>query len=231
MRAPAVSTPRLQVVSSRMKLSEILPDRKPLTAAAWTAAPLTAASSRLVVLRSLSSWWSKKDERLVRTWGMRVEPPTKRISCTRSLGQSASRSARSTQRTQRAKRSWLTVSNWARVSVSCKPVPSAKRSSTSTRVSAASESSRFARSQAAVTRRRALPLRCVCWNFWAKYSTTRRVKASPPTRVSEAVARISTMPSSTSSNDTSNAPPPKSKTSKRVGSSSPRCFCSSSRRA
>mmetsp|Transcript_41516 Transcript_41516/g.124072 ORF Transcript_41516/g.124072 Transcript_41516/m.124072 type:complete len:227 (+) Transcript_41516:1-681(+) len=105
---PSVSRPRDSGVTSSSTMS----DTSPASTPACTAAPSATTSSGLTdTLGSLPVIFLT----ISRTAGMRVEPPTMMTSSMSLSVSFASRSADSTGTLQRSSRSWLMVSNLARV--------------------------------------------------------------------------------------------------------------------
>ncbi len=212
---PRVSTPRESGVTSSSSTSET----SPLMTAAWMAAPTATTSSGLTVMFGSLPAVSRRTRAC--TAGMRVAPPT-RITSSRSRSESfASDIACRSGPMHRSSRSAVTCSNCERVTVVSRcfgPPASAVTNGRFTCVCVTEESSIFAFSPASNSRcsacgslRRSMPLLFV--NSSASRSTRRRSQSLPPRWVSPAVARTSTMPSPTSRIDTSNVPPPRSKTS------------------
>mmetsp|Transcript_10216 Transcript_10216/g.34732 ORF Transcript_10216/g.34732 Transcript_10216/m.34732 type:complete len:209 (+) Transcript_10216:1159-1785(+) len=158
----------------------------------------------------------KKSRRMAWILGIRVEPPTSTTSSTSAFFRSASSRARLTGSRQRLKRSMHSSSKRARVKVSERSMPSAMLS-TSMRTECAEESTRLARS----TSWRSLdttwrsPLRslpCLALITRSTCFTNCVSKSSPPRCVSPAVETTSSTPVSMFRMDTSNVPPPRSKT-------------------
>mmetsp|Transcript_122380 Transcript_122380/g.182880 ORF Transcript_122380/g.182880 Transcript_122380/m.182880 type:complete len:207 (-) Transcript_122380:1024-1644(-) len=77
---PDVSIPRDSGVISRRIISSVRFDSFPLRIKPWTAAPYATASSGFTLLHS--SFPLKKSCNSACTFGIRVDPPTKTISCT-----------------------------------------------------------------------------------------------------------------------------------------------------
>mmetsp|Transcript_12715 Transcript_12715/g.40713 ORF Transcript_12715/g.40713 Transcript_12715/m.40713 type:complete len:266 (+) Transcript_12715:70-867(+) len=213
--SPAVSRPSESGVTSSSSRSFVSSPPSPERMPPWTAAPKATASSGLMPL--LGSLPLKKSLSSCRTFGMRVEPPTRTISSTSRLLTLASVSTRCTGARVALKRSAHSSSNLARVTVSEKSRPAAS-DSTSKRAEVSDDSARFVRSAS----RRSLALAegevtvapgCFLACRPSRYSTSRLSRSSPPRCVSPAVARTSKTPASMERSDTSNVPPPKSNTS------------------
>mmetsp|Transcript_22412 Transcript_22412/g.38168 ORF Transcript_22412/g.38168 Transcript_22412/m.38168 type:complete len:219 (-) Transcript_22412:1047-1703(-) len=189
--------------------------RTPLSTAPCTAAPYATASSGLTDLHSCfppkyscnRSW----------TFGMRVEPPTSTTWSTFSLPTFASSNTRFTDARQRSNSVAFNFSKVARLMLELYSSPEIV---TSMSAVTAEDSKRLARSHALRSCRqarglslmRSLPEFCFL-NTLIMWSCIAASKSSPPKCVSPAVASTLNTPSSICSNDTSNVPPPKSKTS------------------
>mmetsp|Transcript_25190 Transcript_25190/g.64866 ORF Transcript_25190/g.64866 Transcript_25190/m.64866 type:complete len:279 (+) Transcript_25190:142-978(+) len=213
MTPPSVSRPMLRGVTSRSTMSLTSPASTP----ACTAAPRATTSSGLTVaLGALPVMLLTTST----TAGIRVEPPTRMISLRSFRVRSASFSAFWTGTLQRSRRSEHICSNCVRVivvSMCLGPVSVAVIKGRDKLVCVADDSSILAFSAASVRR-------CSAWrsfsrsmpssflNWFARKSTMRLSKSSPPRWVSPLVDRTSNTPSPTSRMDTSNVPPPRSKT-------------------
>mmetsp|Transcript_56864 Transcript_56864/g.160480 ORF Transcript_56864/g.160480 Transcript_56864/m.160480 type:complete len:449 (+) Transcript_56864:131-1477(+) len=210
---PRVSTPSDRGVTSSSTMSFTSPASTP----ACTAAPIATTSSGFTL------WFgSLPMSSLARDWmaGIRVDPPTRTISLMLLGCSFASFRACSTGALQRAMSFWAICSNFALDSVASMcfgPVASAAMNGSDIFASCTPESSTFAFSAASVSRcraclsfRRSMP--SACWKSLASQSTISLSKSSPPRWVSPFVDNTSHTPSPTSRTETSNVPPPRSKT-------------------
>mmetsp|Transcript_35579 Transcript_35579/g.70042 ORF Transcript_35579/g.70042 Transcript_35579/m.70042 type:complete len:201 (-) Transcript_35579:557-1159(-) len=150
------------------------------------------------------------------TLGMRVEPPTSTIWCTSFLDMCASRRTWVTGPRVFLKRSRLSSSNLARLTTREKSVPAESASQSivadicTDRVRLAASHCRRSRWIARLSLAMSIPvLRRNCCMQW---SMRRWSKSSPPRWVSPEVDRTSKTPPSMVRRDTSNVPPPRSKT-------------------
>ncbi len=211
---PCVSTPRLSGVASRTRMSFT----SPLAIPPWMAAPMATTSSGLTLRfgslplnRSLTIFW---------TIGTRVLPPTRTTSSTFSGGSLASLRASSRGFLHFSTSGPISCSNLVRVTVICRclgPDWSAVMNGRLTVVSIAPLSSILAFSAASLSRWRAIgSLRRSIPSVRLKSSARKLIrtwsKSSPPRWVSPLMERTSKTPSPTSRTDTSNVPPPRSKT-------------------
>mmetsp|Transcript_12232 Transcript_12232/g.27785 ORF Transcript_12232/g.27785 Transcript_12232/m.27785 type:complete len:383 (-) Transcript_12232:588-1736(-) len=206
---PSVSSPRLSGVTSRSTMSLTSPARTP----PCTAAPSATTSSGFTV-----TFGSRPVSERTRacTAGMRVDPPTSTISSMSFLSNVASSIAFLTGVIVFLNRSLFSSSKRARVSGSDRSTPST-RFSISTRTWCCVDRARFARSH---SRRSFCSARLsvdTSFEYFLlmslrKYSITRWSKSSPPRWVSPFVDTTSKTPLSIVSTDTSNVPPPRSKT-------------------
>ncbi|MNS91095.1 hypothetical protein D3C72_1251710 [compost metagenome] len=154
------------------------------------------------------------------TAGIRVIPPTSTISSTSLALRPASLSAFSTGSARRSTRSATNSSSFERVNLYSKcfgPSASAVRNGRFISISDVLESSFFAfsasslrRCIAALSLFRSIP--SVCLKTSRKWFTIRLSKSSPPRCVSPLVDFTSNTPSPSSRIETSNVPPPRSKT-------------------
>ena len=113
MTPPAVSIPSERGETSSKSKSCVFSEVSPERMAAWTAAPYATASSGLIDL--LGSLPLKKSDTSLTMRGIRVEPPTRTISCTLPLSIFESRRTFSTGSRVLRKRSWHSSSKRARV--------------------------------------------------------------------------------------------------------------------
>mmetsp|Transcript_47980 Transcript_47980/g.120077 ORF Transcript_47980/g.120077 Transcript_47980/m.120077 type:complete len:220 (-) Transcript_47980:778-1437(-) len=209
MTPPTVSIPKVRGVTSSSSSSwPPSPDRIP----AWTAAPYATASSGLMPL--LGSLPLKKS--LINCWifGIRVEPPTNTISSICVFLKPASSRTFLTGLRVFWKRSLLSSSNLALVSVSEKSTPST-RLSISIRAWCVELRARlpFSTSRRSFCRALLSLLMSLSYFFLMtlmKWSITRWSKSSPPKWVSPLVATTSKTPLSMVRSETSNVPPPRS---------------------
>mmetsp|Transcript_13496 Transcript_13496/g.31951 ORF Transcript_13496/g.31951 Transcript_13496/m.31951 type:complete len:267 (+) Transcript_13496:594-1394(+) len=214
MTSPSVAIPRVSGVTSRSRMSLVSSPPSPERMPPWTAAPYATASSGLTPLLGVLPL--KKSRRSDWILGIRVEPPTSTSSFTCFFSRPESRSTFSTGSIVLRKRSMLSSSNLARLSVSERSV-SAKKDSISMRWVVVVERARLARS----TSRRSfctarLSLEASLPVFFLKrprmWSIVRRSKSSPPRWVSPEVATTSNTPLEMVKSDTSKVPPPRSNT-------------------
>ena len=210
---PKVSTPNDNGVTSNNKISLISPARIP----AWIAAPIATTSS------GFTDWFGffpVNDSTKFWIAGIRVEPPTNTTSLISDFSNLASAKDFSTGIRQRWIKSWHKFSNFSRVksvSICLGPVLSAVINGKWIVVFSTVDNSIFAFSAASVNR-------CKAWissvklipsfslKSFTNQSTNTLSKSSPPKLVSPAVDNTSKIPSPTSKIETSNVPPPKSKT-------------------
>ena len=210
---PRVSTPSDNGVTSNNRISLISPAKIP----AWIAAPIATTSSGLTV------WFGflpVKDSTNAWIAGIRVDPPTNTTSFMSDLSKRASFSAFSTGiRHLEIKFSpnFSKVSLVNSVSICFGPVASAVINGKEIFVFSTVDNSIFAFSAASVKRCKAWisfdkSIPSFCLNWLINQLTKTLSKSSPPKFVSPAVERTSKIPSPTSKIETSNVPPPKSKT-------------------
>mmetsp|Transcript_21737 Transcript_21737/g.52311 ORF Transcript_21737/g.52311 Transcript_21737/m.52311 type:complete len:364 (-) Transcript_21737:715-1806(-) len=222
---PTVSIPSVSGVTSRSRRSAVSLPPSPERMPPCTAAPYATASSGLI--DEHSSLPPKKSDSSARILGMRVDPPTSTTWSIWPLSRPESVSTFLTGEMVDLKRSMQSSSNLARVRVSDRSLPPWK-SSISMRFWWDVESTRLARS----TSRRSFWMAFLSLeastpvfflNTASMWSITRLSKSSPPRCVSPDVAITSNTPLSMVRRDTSNVPPPRSKT--RIYCS-PDCFWS-----
>mmetsp|Transcript_254 Transcript_254/g.628 ORF Transcript_254/g.628 Transcript_254/m.628 type:complete len:364 (-) Transcript_254:17-1108(-) len=210
---PTVSIPSVSGLTSRSTMSPV--SSSPPSTPPWTAAPYATASSGLIPREG--SLPLKNSLTSCCTLGIRVEPPTSTISSTSFFFVSPSSRTRCTGLRVPRKRSMLSSSKRARVSVSEKSSPS-KKDSISIRVWCCDDSVRlaFSTSRRSFWTARLSPLMFLPFFFLyslVKYSITRWSKSSPPRWVSPLVESTSKTPWSIVRSDTSKVPPPRSNTS------------------
>mmetsp|Transcript_12820 Transcript_12820/g.31178 ORF Transcript_12820/g.31178 Transcript_12820/m.31178 type:complete len:309 (-) Transcript_12820:639-1565(-) len=221
MMSPVVWIPSVKGVTSRRTMSlkasppAINAKSCPVRIPACTVAPKATASSGLTAFEG--SFPLKKSLSSCRTLGIRVDPPTRMISWTSFLAMPASRSTFWTGVRVFLNRSRFSSSNFARDSRSERSLPFLMPS-TSTVTCAWLDKVRLAFSHS--RRRRATAdlsffsslMPVLASNCLAMCATRRLSKSSPPRWVSPLVASTSNTPLFTVSSDTSNVPPPRSKT-------------------
>ncbi|OPZ47562.1 MAG: hypothetical protein BWY91_03324 [bacterium ADurb.BinA028] len=224
-RPPSVSMPRDSGVTSMSRTSL----RSPLRTPACRLAPMATTSSGLTPLlgsRPVSSLTSAV------TAGMRVEPPTRTTWSMSASLMPASLMTLANGALQRSSRSLVSCSNWARLIVSSRwigPFSLIERYCRLIVAEVELDSSFLACS--AASRRRCMAILSLdrstpvlFFTVESRWVTMRSSQSSPPRRLSPLVALtwIVLKPSSgslpTSRRDTSNVPPPRSKT--RMSSSS-----------
>mmetsp|Transcript_51950 Transcript_51950/g.123675 ORF Transcript_51950/g.123675 Transcript_51950/m.123675 type:complete len:200 (+) Transcript_51950:648-1247(+) len=156
MTPPAVSNPKDKGVTSTKTISlrGESGDLSPPITAACTAAPYATASSGLIDLQGSLPKYSSI---IFCTFGIRVEPPMRTTSSTLALDTLASASTLSTDSMDRLKRSELSSSNLARVTLHEKSAPS-RRLSTSIIACVAEDKVLLAESHSAWSRFSALLL-------------------------------------------------------------------------
>mmetsp|Transcript_12981 Transcript_12981/g.23786 ORF Transcript_12981/g.23786 Transcript_12981/m.23786 type:complete len:401 (+) Transcript_12981:247-1449(+) len=210
---PRVSMPRDKGVTSRRRMSLTSPFRTP----PWMAAPMATTSSGLT---PLLGFLPKNFSTVSWTLGILLMPPTRMISCISDLDMSASLRQFLQGSMVRVIRGSTRDSNWARVILlfmCLGPVASAVMKGRLTSVWARPSSSLLAFSAASRKRcmARLSPPRSIPWSDlkslrrWARRTSS---KSSPPSMVSPLVDLTSKTPPEISRMETSNVPPPKSKT-------------------
>ena len=214
MTPPLVSMPRLSGVTSSSRTSLTSPLSTPACRAAPTATTSSGLTPLLGSLPAVSSFTSSA------TAGMRVEPPTRTTWSISSSAMPASLMTAWNGALVRSSRSAVIFSNCARVRVSSRcsgPSALAVMYGRLIDVCIELDSSIFAFS--AASRRRCMAILsldrstpCAFLNCVTSQSTTLLSQSSPPRWLSPLVALTSTTPSPISSRDTSNVPPPRSKT-------------------
>ncbi len=211
MTPPIVSIPKESGVTSSKTTSFTSPCKTP----PWTAAPMATASSGLTERlpsfpkSSLTTSW---------TFGMRLEPPTKRTSSILSAVMPASAKALRQGSFVASNKSSVICSNWARVRFFCKclgPVASAVMNGRLMAVDVWAESWILAFSAASRRRckaigsfERSIPVSFL--NSSTSQSIIRRSQSSPPRWVFPFVDFTSKTPSANSKIEMSKVPPPKS---------------------
>ena len=210
---PFVSMPSESGVTSSRRMSLT----SPLSTPAWMAAPTATTSSGLTPL-----WGSlpTRDFTFSCTAGMRVMPPTRTTWSILSGVSPASASACLVGPTVRSSRSCVSSFSFARVSWRSRcfgPSGVAVMNGRLICVEVVDESSIFAFSAASYRRWSAIlswlrSMPCSRLNSATIQSTTALSKLSPPRWLSPFVAFTSKTPSPSSSTETSNVPPPRSKT-------------------
>mmetsp|Transcript_15666 Transcript_15666/g.48501 ORF Transcript_15666/g.48501 Transcript_15666/m.48501 type:complete len:520 (-) Transcript_15666:374-1933(-) len=217
---PSVSMPIDSGVTSSSKMSLTSPRNTP----PWIAAPMATTSSGFT---PLWGFWPKNDSTVSWTLGIRVMPPTRMTSSMAAFSTFASVTQLLHGSRVRLTKSSTMPSNWALPSFTFKcfgPVASAVMNGNDTSVVASPSSSRLAFS--AASRRRCMasasddksnPLSFL--NSANKCLSNASSKSSPPNIVSPLVDLTSKTPPLISKMDTSNVPPPRSKTATSLPSS------------
>mmetsp|Transcript_32498 Transcript_32498/g.103215 ORF Transcript_32498/g.103215 Transcript_32498/m.103215 type:complete len:332 (-) Transcript_32498:120-1115(-) len=221
MMPPSVSMPSDSGFTSSSTMSRTSPRSTP----PWMAAPMATTSSGFT---PRFGFFAKNSSTLSCTMGMRVWPPTSSTSSTSPLSSLASRRQSRHGWIVRSTRSFTSASNLALVILMFRcfgPLASAVMNGRFTSVWPSPSSSRFAFSEA--SRRRCIAsmslLRSMpdsALNSAMRWRSSASSKSSPPSSVSPLVDFTSKTPPLISRMDTSNVPPPRSKTTTTLPSAS-----------